>query len=138
MPVKFFTERITFQFPGKRRAADWIEEVAKGEGYVAGEINFIFCSDPYLLSLNKRYLNHDFYTDILTFDLGETEGRVEGDIFISLARVRENAKRLGIEFQQELHRVMVHGILHLMGYKDKKPADQAKMRGKEDAYLSLR
>lgn len=103
-----------------------------------GQINVIFCSDQYLLQLNKGYLKHDYFTDILTFDLSEGAGPLEGDLFISIPRIRENAKLLKVDFSQELHRVIVHGVLHLMGYSDKKSADKARMREKEDAYLSLR
>lgn len=138
MPVKFFSERILFHLTRQKVTAEWIEKVIRKEGYKLGEINVIFCSDKYLLHLNKAYLNHDYYTDILTFDLSAGTGPLEGELFISIPRIRENAKVLKADFSQELHRVIVHGVLHLMGYKDKKSSDKARMREKEDAYLSLR
>ena len=100
-------------------------------------INFIFCDDAYLLEMNQEYLKHDTFTDIITFDYGSSEA-VSGDIFISVDRIRENAAKLQQNALDELHRVMIHGILHLIGYKDKSPADKAQMTSKEDKYLSLR
>ena len=100
-----------------------------------GDITIIFCSDDYLLSINKQYLNHDYYTDIITFDYVD-ENRISGDLFISLDRVRENAAKFKVEMKKELFRVVFHGILHLVGYKDKTKEEQAVMRKKEDFYLS--
>lgn len=102
-----------------------------------GSINFIFCSDEYLFQLNQKYLKHDTYTDIITFDSSVEETEISGDIFISLERVKENSKQFSGSFVKELHRVMIHGILHLLGYKDKSPKDKEAMSGKEDYYLSL-
>lgn len=99
------------------------------------DITIIFCSDDYLLSINKQYLNHDYYTDIITFDYVE-ENRISGDLFISLDRVRENAEKFKVEVKKELFRVIFHGVLHLVGYKDKTKEEQAVMRQKEDIYLS--
>ncbi len=100
-----------------------------------GDITIIFCSDDYLLSINKQYLNHDYYTDIITFDYVD-QNRISGDLFISLDRVRENAAKFKVEMKKELFRVVFHGILHLVGYKDKTKEEQAVMRKKEDFYLS--
>jgi rRNA maturation RNase YbeY len=100
-------------------------------------VNVIFCSDSFLLDLNKHYLNHDTYTDILTFDYSDASTNVSGDIFISIDRVKENAKQFKTTFLQELHRVIIHGFLHLAGYKDKTRPEQQLMRSKEDIYLSL-
>jgi probable rRNA maturation factor len=102
------------------------------------EINYIFCSDSYLLSLNKGFLKHNTLTDIITFDNSEGTGSMEGEIYISIERVKENATKYDVSFEDELNRVMIHGILHLLGYKDKKPSEKALMRKKEEAYLSLR
>lgn len=107
------------------------------EGGQPGELNYIFCSDDYLLAINNQFLNHDTYTDIITFGLGET-GDIEGEIYISVPRVRENARTAGLAFHDELDRVIIHGVLHLLGYSDKTPRRKALMRKKEDACLSLR
>ena len=101
------------------------------------QVNYIFCSDEYLLNMNKEHLQHDYETDIITFDYSENN-TVSGDLFISLDRVIDNAKSLKLKRADELHRVMIHGVLHLAGYKDKSPQDQAEMRSQEDYCLSLR
>ena len=102
-----------------------------------GDISIIFCSDPYILDINIRYLHHDYFTDIITFDYTEGD-RLSGDLFISLDTVRANADEYGSDFETELNRVMVHGVLHLIGYDDHSSADKKLMREKEDYYLSLR
>jgi probable rRNA maturation factor len=101
-------------------------------------VNFIFCSDEYLHSINVQYLNHTTYTDIVTFDSSETKGLIEGDIFISVERIQENASKFNTSFDEELHRVIIHGVLHLIGYSDKGSTKKAQMKRKEDTYLSLR
>ncbi|MDX1903199.1 MAG: rRNA maturation RNase YbeY [Thermonemataceae bacterium] len=98
-------------------------------------MNFIFCDDAYLLQINQEYLNHDTYTDIITFDNAEKKGVLESDIFISVERVKENAQNLQIDFEQELRRVLIHGVLHLLGYKDKNKTQEQEMRAKEDEAL---
>ncbi len=115
----------------------WLNHSAKKEKQKIVNINYIFCSDKHLLKINKEYLNHDYFTDIITFDYADNTG-VSGDIFISIDRVKFNANDYGVSIQDELHRVMVHGLLHLLGYKDKKPEQQKVMTSKEDFYLSLR
>lgn len=112
----------------------WLEEVCKSEGKQCGDIALIFVSDEFLLKMNKQYLNHDYYTDIITFDYTE-EDSVSGDLFISIDRVVDNSKVLDVSYQEELKRVCVHGVLHLCGYKDKTDADELLMREKEDFYL---
>lgn len=102
------------------------------------EINYIFCSDFFLLNLNQDFLNHDTLTDIITFDNSENKIMLEGEVYISIDRVKENASKFKSEFQDELDRVIIHGVLHLMGYKDKESTDKALMRKKEEACLSLR
>src|SRR5690606_1277094 len=136
--IRYFSEDTNFSIPYPRKTSRWLNDVARREKTEIREINYIFCSDPYLLDLNRRYLQHDYYTDILTFDNSGGEGPLAGDIYISVDRVRDNAKQFGVSFDEELHRVMVHGILHLIGYTDTSPSRKKAMKKKEDAYLSLR
>ncbi len=127
---------VDFQIVNENIYSIWLASVLKGELYNQGEINYIFCDDDYLLQINQNYLNHNTYTDIITFDY--TEGTsISGDIYISVERVRENAVTFGVAFDNELRRVMVHGVLHLMGYKDKSNSEAAKMRAKEDEKMNL-
>ncbi|TVR40037.1 MAG: rRNA maturation RNase YbeY [Bacteroidia bacterium] len=121
----------------KQKAQKFIETLISGENIALGQIQFIFCTDDYLLEINKRYLDHHTYTDIITFDYTEELNSLSGDIFISFDRVKENAKKYQQCILTELHRVMAHGVLHLAGYKDKTPAQKQTMRQKEDYYLSL-
>lgn len=114
----------------------WLSRLAASEGYKIGDINYIFCNDEYLLGINQQYLQHDTYTDIITFDY--VEGKVlSGDIYISTERVRENARIYHVDFENELKRVLSHGVLHLCGYKDKTETDAAQMREKENFAISL-
>jgi probable rRNA maturation factor len=115
----------------------WLNAAAKREKQKIGAVNYIFCSDKHLLSINKQYLNHNYFTDVITFQYDDSEG-VSGDIFISYDRIKENAKDFNQSISNELHRVMVHGLLHLLGYKDKNTEQQKVMKSKEDFYLSLR
>lgn len=139
--INFFTQDIKFTLKNKTKVRQWLTTVAKKEGAQIAELNYIFCSDNYLLDLNKKHLNHNTLTDIITFDTAVTSSVVEkqitGDIFISIERITENAEKFNVSREHELHRVMVHGLLHLLGYKDKKPADKAQMTDKEDFYLKL-
>ena len=135
--VNYFNEDITFDLPHAPSITEWVQHIITLESQTPGELNFIFCSDEYLLQLNRQYLSHDYYTDIITFDHEEETDDISGDIFISIDRVRENAQERNLSFTQELHRVMIHGILHLLGYKDKTTSDQLRMRSKEDASISL-
>ena len=114
----------------------WYSLVCEKEEKELGDISLIFCSDEYLLDVNRKYLDHDYYTDIITFDYTE-EDVVGGDLFISVDRVRENASDLGLSFEEELKRVMIHGVLHLCGYKDKTEEDEILMRKKEDESILL-
>lgn len=136
--VHFFTEDIEFKLKKKTLLKKWIIESVKSESSFVGELNFIFCSDEYLLKINQEYLDHDTYTDIITFDNSAEEQEISGDIFISLERVNENALKYKIDQQSELHRVIIHGVLHLIGYLDKTPKDKTLMTSKEDYYLSTR
>jgi probable rRNA maturation factor len=137
MKITFFSEDVSFKLSSPNKVRRWIKEVIFLEKHTLLEISYIFCSDDYLHNMNVQYLNHDTLTDIITFDNSEDEDQIEGDIFISVDRVKENATQLNLPFETELHRVMIHGILHLCGYKDKTSADNDLMRKKEDACLSL-
>ncbi len=132
--IQFCTEDITFSLKEKLKHKAWLNEVAKQEGKKILELSYVFCSDEYLLQINQEYLNHDTLTDIVTFDNSEDPKKIEGDIFISIDRVKENGEKLGTS-ETELERVMVHGLLHLLGYKDKKKKDKALMTEKEDFYI---
>ena len=135
--IHFFVEDTSFNVKRKTALRNWIEHVVSLEGFTIKCINYIFCSDSYLLQLNQQYLNHDTYTDIITFDNSEEEATIEADIYISIDRVNENAQKLKTPFVNELYRVMIHGALHLVGLKDKSKEDKRLMREKEDACLSL-
>lgn len=114
----------------------FIEKRVKKEGFSIETLTYVFCSDKYLLKMNKDFLSHNYYTDIISFDLSETPGNLIGEVYISVDRVKDNAKTHGTSLKEELHRVIFHGALHFCGYKDKKPADTIKMRQMEDAWLS--
>ena len=135
--ISYFNEDIDFRFKGKALNNRWLRMVAGSEVKRVGDISIIFCSDNYILDVNMRYLQHDYFTDIITFDYCEGD-RLSGDLFISIDSVRENALFYGAEFEDELNRVMVHGLLHLIGYDDHTDEEQKVMRTKEDYYLSLR
>jgi probable rRNA maturation factor len=136
--INFFSEDISYNLKQKEKVRRWIVRSIENEDRKLKELNFIFCSDSYLLDLNKKFLRHSTYTDIITFDNGEDNGPIQGDIFISIERVSENSLKYGINRIDELHRVLIHGILHLCGYKDKSKADKQTMRSKENYYLDLR
>ena len=138
MPIHFFTEDIAFTLDEKEKTISWIEQILSAEGYKPENINYIFCSDNHLLEMNQQYLNHNTFTDIITFNHSEQKENLEADIFISIERVRENAASLKKSFTEELHRVIIHGLLHLLGLKDKSDSEKQEMREKEDACLSLR
>lgn len=136
--INFFEEDITYKLKNKIAVRKWITDTIKEEGYRLSELNYIFCSDEYLLQINRQYLDHDTYTDIVTFDNSEKPGFIVSDIFISIDRIRENAGKFSVTEAQELHRVLIHGALHLLGYKDKSTTDKKKMTAKEDFYLAKR
>ena len=135
--VSYFNEDIKFSFKEKRLTSRWLRFVAGSEAKRLGDVSVIFCSDNYILDVNIKYLKHDYYTDIITFDYCEGN-RLSGDLFISIDSVRENASFYGTEFSDELNRVIVHGLLHLIGYDDHTEEDIAVMRAKENYYLSQR
>ena len=135
--ISYFTEDTDFRFKGRALNNRWLRMVAESEIKRVGDLSIIFCSDNYILDVNMRYLQHDYFTDIITFDYCEGN-RLSGDLFISVDSVRENALFYGTEFSDELNRVMVHGLLHLIGYDDHTEENQKTMREKEDSYLSVR
>ena len=135
--ISYFYEDTKFVFKGRQRNNRWLRLVAESEIRRMGDLSIVFCSDNYILDMNIKYLQHDFFTDIITFDYCEGE-KISGDLFISVDSVRENALLYGATFEEELNRVMVHGVLHLIGYDDHTKAEQKTMREKENYYLSLR
>ncbi len=137
MAVNFFTEDVKFNLPKKIKRKAWLQNLAKAEGFKIAELSYIFCSDEYLLQMNIDYLKHETYTDIITFDNSEEKEIIEGDIFISVERVSENAKQHNISKEIELSRVISHGLFHLMGYKDKTETQSLEMRGKEKIAIEL-
>ena len=136
MAVNFFEESIRFSLKPKTVYKKWLKEIALAHGKKIGELNYIFCSDEYLYNINVEYLNHHTYTDIITFDNSEEEKLIEGDIFISIDRVKENATKLSTSFESELQRVISHGLLHLLGYKDKKEEEKQLMRTMEEKSIA--
>lgn len=136
--INFFSEDIQFTLKDKIRLRKWVTKTIENEELKLGELNFIFCSDHYLLNINQEYLKHDTFTDIITFDNSDAADLISGDIFISVERITENAKNLNINFNDELHRVMIHGVLHLIGYPDKEKEEKIFMTSKEDSYLAQR
>jgi len=136
--ISFFEEDLSYKLKNKALVRQWIKDAIVAEGFKLKELNYIFCSDAYLLTLNQQYLDHDTYTDIITFDNSEVAGDIVGDIFISIERIRENAIKFGHSETEELHRVIIHGALHLVGYTDKSVVTKKKMTQKEDEYLAKR
>lgn len=135
--ISFFSEDTEFDPPSRKHLRYWTKKVITQEGYQAGAINFIFCSKKYLLNLNQSYLGHGHHTDVITFDQNEESNQIAGDIYVGVEQVAENAQYYNQDFVHELKRVMIHGILHLMGYNDKTSEEKKEMRKKEEAYLSL-
>lgn len=131
----FFEETPEFDLTNLKIEQN-IEKLAESENRTLGDISYILCSDNYLLDINRQYLNHDYFTDVITFDYSE-ENVISGDIFISVDTVADNAKEYNVTFEKELERVMVHGVLHLVGYNDKSDSEVKQMRTKENQYLSL-
>ncbi len=136
--IHFFTEDTGYKLKNKLHLKRWIKETIIAEGYRLHELNYILCSDAYLLEINQQYLKHDTLTDIVTFDNSEKAGIITGDIFISVDRTQENAQTFKVDAETELHRVIIHGTLHLLGYLDKKPADKKLMTEKENQYLATK
>lgn len=134
--IFFKSEKTTFSLPNGLKIKKWILASIHKEKKSCGEISFVFCSDSFLFSINKKYLHHSEYTDIISFDYSDKK-TISGEIYISVERVKENAKKFTVSFSNELYRVMIHGVLHLIGYKDNNKKDRLMMKNKEDFYLSL-
>ena len=134
--VNYYFEDTAFKLKAKTKIKNWLKLVAESEVYTLGNVSVIFCSDNYILDINQRFLQHDYFTDIITFDYSEGS-KISGDLFISVDSVEENSIEYGTDFENELHRVIVHGILHLIGYDDHTDEDVRIMRSKENYYLSL-
>jgi probable rRNA maturation factor len=135
--IHFFSEDTDFKLPHPIKTRRWIKGVIVGEGFELNQLNYIFCSDEYLLNVNREYLDHDYYTDIITFDNSEEDEIIEGDLFISIDRIKNNAEQMNLPFEEELRRVMIHGVLHLTGYDDTTDELKKKIRLKEDECLKL-
>ncbi|MDT3366180.1 MAG: rRNA maturation RNase YbeY [Bacteroidota bacterium] len=135
--ITYQTEETSFRLGSRRLTSRWIKEIVSQAEMRLGDLSVVFCSDPYILEVNKQYLGHDYYTDIITFDYCEGDV-LSGDLIISVDTVRANAKEYGAaSFDEELHRVIIHGVLHLIGFDDHSPEDQAEMRRQENAALAL-
>lgn len=135
--ISYYFQDTDFKFRDRRKTNEWLKLAAESEIRRIGNISIIFCSDNYVLDINQKYLQHDYFTDIITFDYCEGD-RLSGDLFISVDSVRENSVEFGTEFKDELSRVIIHGLLHLVGYDDHTEKDIKLMRSKENYYLSLR
>lgn len=135
--INYFSQKSRFKLAHPRKTTSWIKNTIKHEGKSLLGLTYIFCTDEYLRQINIEFLDHKTYTDIITFNYNPSEKEIEGEIYISVDRVRENAKTFKTDFPTELNRVMIHGVLHLLGYNDKTKAEKAAMREKEDACLSL-
>lgn len=134
--IHFFTEEVEFQIKRKNEWKKWIQSVIRFHQFIPGDIQYVFCSDQYLLEVNKKYLNHDYFTDIITFP-SDDYNKISGDLMISIDRVIDHAKERNISFMEELKRVMIHGVLHLIGFNDKTDLEEAEMRIKEDEAMRM-
>lgn len=136
MAIRFFTLETDFKLPHKRIINSWIKNTISSHQYKVGEINYIFTSNEQILAVNKQYLSHDYFTDIITFNYNSNR-LISGDIYISVETVRSNALVYAVSFEEELHRVIIHGILHLIGFNDKSKEQQAEMTANEDSNLKI-
>lgn len=141
--ITYHSENISFNLKGKREINNWIKSVVsdlqfslKMSNYKVGDINIVFCNDTYLLEINQKYLNHNYFTDIITFDYSEN-GIISGDLFISVDTVKKNSLKFKVSFDEEIKRVIIHGVLHLLGYKDKTKSEKLKMKDAENMALSM-
>lgn len=137
--VRYYNDSTTYRLREKRKVAAWLKLVAEQEGYTLGDVNYIFCSSEVHRKMNVDFIGHDYFTDIITFDYSDRKGErvVSGDIFIDVETVADNARIYGATKRQEMLRVVVHGVLHLCGQKDKSPRDEKQMHRKEDKYLAI-
>lgn len=136
--IRFYVHEIDFRLWDQRNLKAWISTTIEQAAFHIEALNYIFCSDDYLLEINKQHLQHDYYTDIITFDYSEKPTSLEGEFYISIDRIRENAVENRVSFADELHRVMIHGVLHLLGHGDKSPEEANKMRQLENEALQSR
>lgn len=136
MSIRFASQNIDFELPQVEKVKKWVSQVVQLRGKRVGNISYLFCDDEHLLGVNQQFLNHDTYTDIITFDYVVAD-LISGDIMISVDRVGENAEKFGVPFEQELHRVVIHGVLHLLGQGDKSDAEAVEMRRQEEEALVL-
>lgn len=137
LPFFFFEEDRNYRLTQKSAVRDWLQQAVDDHNRGVREVNYIFCSDQHLHSINKRFLRHDTYTDIITFDYAENDD-LRADVYISIDRARENAATYEVSVVDEVHRLLIHGLLHLLGYADKTSTEQERMRSQEEYYLSLR
>lgn len=138
MAIRYFNDQSTYRFTGRRTINRWLREVAQSEGYELQDVSVIFCSAERLLAMNREFLQHDYFTDIITFDDSDLEGGfIAGELFIDVETVADNARLYNTTALREMHRILVHGTLHLCGQGDKSPTDSVEMRAKEDRYLAL-
>ena len=137
--VRYYNDQTNFRLRDKRKIASWLKAVAQEEGYALGDVTYIFCSSEVHRKMNIEFIGHDYFTDVITFDYSDLkgEGIVSGDIFIDVDTVKDNARIYGATFTSEMHRIIVHGVLHLCGQKDKTPRAEKQMHRKEDKYLKL-
>jgi probable rRNA maturation factor len=133
--VQFYSLDRNSALKERTRLKVFIENIFTSEKKKLGNLSYIFCSDEHLLTINRDFLKHDFYTDVITFNLSSSKTEIEGEVYLSVDRIKDNAKQIGVSFKEELHRVLFHGALHLCGYRDKKAADVLVMRSKENKYL---
>lgn len=134
--INFFSEDVKFVLKNKKIIRDWLNSTIEEEQSTAENINYIFCSDKYLIEINLKYLKRETLTDVISFNFNEINEAIQGDIFLSIERIKENSLNLGLAFENEVFRIMIHGLLHLIGYEDTKPEEKALMTKKEDCYLS--
>ena len=135
--INFYSLDRNPALKNRKKLKLYIEGLFAKERKKLGKLSFIFCSDEHLLGINKQFLKHDFYTDVITFDLSANESEIEGEVYLSIDRIKDNAKHVGVSFTEELHRVIFHGALHLCGYKDKKKEDVLIMRSLENKHIML-
>ena len=135
MAINFYSEGINFKPKQIQKLKSWIKNVAAEEGFLVGNLNYVFCNDEYILEVNKKYLNHDYYTDIITFDYTSSK-KIGGDLVVSIDTIKSNSILLNVDLNTEVCRVIIHGVLHLCGYKDKSDEEERNMRLKEDYYLT--
>ena len=136
MGILFHSDGVDYNLPNSEKTKSWLEKCISLQNKKCGDINIVFCNDDYLLNINKTYLKHDYYTDIITFDYSQKQ-KISGDLFISITRIVDNAKKLNIDFLDELYRVIVHGVLHLCGFNDKTKEEIEIIRAKENEMLLL-